>query len=170
MTNAISIRDAVAADAGRIAEIWNIGIAERQATFETVPRSADDLRARIAEGARLPLLVAVDGDAGILGWAGLSRYRERACYAGVVDFSIYLDPAARGRGTGRALLAALIDAATTRGYWKLLSRIFPENGASRALCAALGFREVGVYRRHARLDGVFRDVVIVERLLGPDSA
>jgi len=64
------------------------------------------------------------------------------------------------------VLAALLEECERRGFWKLVSRIFPENAASRALCARLGFREVGVYRRHGRLDGVWRDSVIVERLLG----
>ena len=73
---------------------------------------------------------------------------------------------ARGRGFGRATLAALIAESEGRGYWKLVSRIFPENEASLRLCRSLGFREVGVYRNHAKLDGVWRDVVIVELLLG----
>ena len=99
------------------------------------------------------------------GWAGLSSYRARACYAGIAEFSIYLDRNARGRGIGRQLLAALVDAARGRGYWKLVSRVFPANAASRALCRACGFREVGVYEKHAQLDGQWMDVVIVERLI-----
>jgi L-amino acid N-acyltransferase YncA len=73
---------------------------------------------------------------------------------------------ARGRGAGRATLTALIDEAERRGCWKLVSRIFPENEASLALCRSLGFREVGVYERHGKLDGEWRACVIVERLLG----
>jgi phosphinothricin acetyltransferase len=94
------------------------------------------------------------------------RYRERAAYAGVGEFSVYVERASRGRGHGRAAVQGLIDECERRGLWKLVSRIFPENEASLALCRSLGFREVGVYRRHAQLDGEWRNVVIVERLLG----
>jgi L-amino acid N-acyltransferase YncA len=80
---------------------------------------------------------------------------------------VYADRVVRGTGAGRAALAALIAECEQRGFWKLVSRVFPENTASRTLCARLGFREVGLYHRHAQLDGVWRDVVIVELLLGP---
>ena len=82
---------------------------------------------------------------------------------------VYVAREARSRGVGRLCLGALITEAERRGFWKLVSRIFPENVASRRLCAALGFREVGVYRRHGKLDGAWRDCVIVERLLGADG-
>jgi L-amino acid N-acyltransferase YncA len=160
----MTIRRATEKDAPAIAAIYNQGIAERGATFETEPRSADDIVARLADGDRFPLLVAADGPT-VLGWAGLSAYRPRACYAGIAEFSIYLDRDARGRGLGRSLLTALIDAARERGYWKLLSRIFPCNTPSLALCRACGFREVGVYEKHGRVDGQWLDAVIVERLI-----
>lgn len=161
---AITIRHALSGDAARIAAIYNQGIAERASTFETAPRTAADMEARLAEAERFPMLVAVD-DSGVVGWAGLSAYRPRTCYAGIAEFSIYLDAGARGRGIGRRLLEALIDVARERGYWKLVSRIFPFNTASRALCRRCGFREVGVYQKHGRLDGRWTDVVIVERLI-----
>lgn len=160
----ITIRPATADDAPRIADIYNQGIADRGATFETEPRTVDSLRARIDEADRFPLLVAEDADQ-VVGWAGLSGYRARACYAGIAEFSIYLDRGARGRGVGRQLLEALVATARERGYWKLLSRIFPFNTASRALCRACGFRKVGVYEKHGQLDGEWLDVVIVERLI-----
>lgn len=159
------IRPALPADAHVLAEIYNQGIEERRATFETERRDAAAMLARIADAGRFPLLVATGPDGAVLGWAGLSRYRERDCYAGIAEFSIYLERQARGRGTGRRLLAALVDAARGQGYWKLVSRIFPDNLASRALCRGAGFREVGVYERHACLDGRWLDVVIVERLI-----
>jgi len=160
----VTIRPAAPDDAAVIADIYNQGIADRGATFETEPRSAEAIQSRIREGARFPLLVAEQA-AAVIGWAGLSSYRPRACYAGIGEFSIYLDRAARGRGVGRQLLDALIGVARERGYWKLVSRIFPSNTASRSLCRACGFREVGVYEKHAQLDGQWIDVVIVERLI-----
>ena len=158
-----AIRDATKEDAAAIARIYNQGIEERCATFETDLRTEADIVARLDE-ARYPLLVAQGGQA-IVGWAGLSAYRPRACYAGIAEFSIYLDRGERGKGIGRELLMALVDAARTQGYWKLVSRIFPDNAASRAVCVACGFREVGVYEAHGCLDGQWRDVVIVERLI-----
>ena len=158
------IRQAEPRDAAAIAAIYNQGIGERGATFETQARSADDINARLADQLRFPMLVAEDAGA-VLGWAGLSSYRPRACYAGIAEFSIYLDREARGRGVGRTLLNALVETARDFGYWKLVSRIFPVNTASRALCRACGFREVGVYEKHGCLDGQWMDVVIVERLI-----
>ncbi|TDR39659.1 phosphinothricin acetyltransferase [Tahibacter aquaticus] len=174
MTPAFSTRSALPTDAPAIAEIYNQGIAARGATFETEPRTAEDLLPRIADP-RYPLRVAVDADGRVIGWAGLSSYRPRACYAGIAEFSIYIDAAARGCGVGRLLLDDLLDAARAAGFSKVLSRIFPFNTASRALCRACGFREVGLYEKHGQLDGQWLDVVIVERLIpenlaGPASA
>ena len=160
----IEIRSAVPTDAATIAAIYNQGIAERAATFETVPRTVGDIDQRLADLARYPLLVATDKGA-VIGWAGLSSYRPRDCYAGIGEFSVYLDNAARGRGVGRQLMQALIDVARERGYWKLLSRIFLFNIASRALCRSVGFREVGIYEKHGQLEGRWLDVVVVERLI-----
>lgn len=160
-----SIRRAEPSDADGITAIYNQGIAERGATFETEPRRLEDLQARLAEVERYPLLVAIGPDGTVLGWAGLSGYRPRDCYSGIGEFSVYLDRIARGRGVGKQLLNGLIDAARQRGYWKLVSRVFTFNDASRGLCRAAGFREVGIYEKHGRLDGRWLDVVIVERLI-----
>ena len=160
----IIIRLANREDGAAIARIYNQGIDERGATFETEPRSVDDMQARLSDHVRFPTLVADDAGT-VLGWAGLSSYRARACYAGIGEFSVYLERAARGRGVGRQLVEALVEAARERGYWKLVSRIFPFNTASRALCRACGFREVGVYEKHGCIDGQWTDVVIVERLI-----
>jgi L-amino acid N-acyltransferase YncA len=151
-------------DAAAIARIYNEGIEDRVGTFETEPRSEEDVLGWLDAG--YPLVVGEDGGE-VVAWASAPPYRaHRPAYAGVADFSIYVARSARGRGFGRATLAALIAEAEGRGYWKLVSRIFPENEASLALCRSLGFREVGTYRRHARLDGIWRDTVIVELLLG----
>jgi phosphinothricin acetyltransferase len=165
----ITLREATNDDAAAIARIYNQGIDDRGATFETEPRTVADIASTIAERARFPLLVDDDGGA-VRAWAGVSVYRPRACYAGIAEFSIYVDRAVRGRGVGRQLLAGLVDAARARGFWKLVSRIFPFNTASRALCRACGFREVGVYEKHGCLDGQWHDVVIVERLIAENLA
>lgn len=115
-------------------------------------------------GGRFPVVV-VEQDGDVVAFASTSTYRARDCYRGIAEFSVYVDPAFRGLGIGKAAMDALIEAARAAGFWKLVSRIFVENTASRSLMNGLGFREVGVYEKHAQLDGVWRDVVIVERLL-----
>jgi L-amino acid N-acyltransferase YncA len=108
--------------------------------------------------------VVVEGpQAAVLAFASASTYRDRDCYAGIAEFSVYIARRHRGKGAGRVAMAALIDAATKAGLWKLVSRIFPENRASLVLMAQMGFRHVGIYRRHGMLDGQWRDCVIVER-------
>jgi L-amino acid N-acyltransferase YncA len=182
-----AIRPAAAADAQRIADIYNQGIAERGATFETAPRTVTDMARRLerpepaerpapppppgppAPAARYPTLV-VEHEGVVAGWAAIAEYRPRRCYDGIGEFSIYLDRGARGRGLGRLLLQALIGEAARLGYWKLVSRIFPFNTASLALCRSCGFRVVGTYEKHGRLDGKWLDVVIVERLIPENQA
>jgi L-amino acid N-acyltransferase YncA len=159
----LDVRLATVADAGSIARIYNEGIEDRVATFETRPRTADDIEAWF--DGRHPIVVAVD-DGNVLGFASTSTYRPRDAYAGVAEFGVYVARSHRGRGLGRGLMEALADEAAARGFWKLVSRVFVENAASRALLIAAGFREVGTYQRHGRLDGEWRDVVIVERLIG----
>lgn len=163
---AVAVRRAVMADAPDVARIYNEGIVGRQATFETRLRTVDDLTEWFEDdkSRRYPLLVADDAGA-VCGWIRASSYRARDCYAGVGDFSVYVGSAAQGRGIGSALMAAFFPACREAGYWKLVSRIFPENLSSLALCHRFGFRTVGTYTRHAQLDGVWRDVVIVECLL-----
>jgi L-amino acid N-acyltransferase YncA len=160
----ITTRGAGLDDADAITRIYNEGIAEGHATFETEPRVPADIASALSQG--FPAVVAIMGGE-VVGWAWAPPYRpQRPAYRGVAEFSVYVAGAARDQGVGRAVLRALIDEAASRGYWKLLSRIFPENQASLALCRSMGFREVGVYRRHAQLDGEWKDCVIVELLLG----
>jgi L-amino acid N-acyltransferase YncA len=162
-----SLRPAVPADAPALTAIYNEGIAEREATFETRPREPGEVAAWIAEG--LPFLVA-EGNGAIAGFARVSAYSDRCVYDGVGEHGVYVASAARGQGVGRALLLGLCDAAERSGYYKLTSRVFTSNEASRAVHRAAGFEEVGVQRRHGRLDGEWRDCVLVERLLGDAAA
>lgn len=149
-------------DAEAIARIYNEGIQDRIATFETRLRSAEDIRAWF-DGVH-PIVVVEEGNE-VVAFAATSSYRPRECYAGIAETSVYVVRSFRRRGAGSFALLALIQAAQQAGFWKLLSRIFPENVASRGLVRELGFREVGVYEKHGILDGQWRDVVIVERLL-----
>jgi phosphinothricin acetyltransferase len=156
-------RAATPEDADAICRIYNEGIVDRVGTFETHPRTPDDIR-RWFDG-RHPIVVVERDDGNITAFAATSAYRAREAYAGIAEYSVYVARHLRGPGAGRAAMVALIDAAREAGFWKLVSRIFVENTASRTLMASLGFREVGIYERHARLDGRWRDVVIVERLV-----
>ncbi|MBX3063716.1 MAG: N-acetyltransferase [Anaerolineae bacterium] len=159
----LRVREAVPTDSSAIVAIYNQGIRRRSATFETRERTNDDIQSWFGVP-RHPLLVAeIDGE--VLGWIHASDYRPRECYAGIAEFSVYVADAAQGRGIGSALMAAFLPACEQAGLWKVLSRIFVENTGSRALCQRFGFREVGIYEKHAQLDGVWKDVVIVERLL-----
>jgi phosphinothricin acetyltransferase len=156
-------RPATPADAPAIAAIYNQGIADRVATFETEPRSADDIAAWFASPR---LIMVAEGTQGIVAFAASFPYSERPCYAGINEFSVYVARDRRGTGAGRAVLAALIETASAHGLHKLTSRVFPENAASRALLKQLGFSEIGIHRRHGKLDGHWRDCVTVELLIG----
>jgi phosphinothricin acetyltransferase len=159
----VMVRAATVADAPAIAAIYNEGIRSRASTFETRERTVDDIATWFKPSPH-PILVAESVKA-VVGWIAASTYRPRECYAGVAEFSVYVSYQAHGRGIGSALMTAFIPACEKAGFWKLLSRIFPENKASLSLCQKYGFREVGIYQKHAQLEGVWRDVVIVERLL-----
>jgi phosphinothricin acetyltransferase len=158
-------RPATTGDAEAIARIYNEGIADRIATFETRPRMREDVLGWF-DGAHPIIVVEEAGE--IAGFASTSSYRPRACYVGIAEFSVYVARSHRGRGVGRLAMEALLEAAEAAGFWKLVSRVFVENTASRALLRGLGFREVGIYEKHGKLDDVWRDVVVVERLLPSD--
>jgi len=155
-------RAATRSDAARIATIYNQGIEDRVATFETEARDTEQILKWFTEG--YPVFVSGENQT-VHAYAAAFPYRSRPCYEGVREFSVYVAREGRGKGFGKAALGALIEDTRARGWWKLLSRIFPENVASRKLCAALGFREVGIYEKHGRLDGKWMDTVIVEKLL-----
>lgn len=156
-------RPASSEDAEPICAIYNAALVERGSTFETEPREAVDFARRI-DDPRHPLLVAVGGR-GVVGWAGLTPYSDRSCYAGIGECSIYVAVDARGRGIGTALTEALAAAAEDSGFHKLIGKLFTDNVASIRLVERCGFQSVGLHRRHGQLDGAWRDVLVVERLL-----
>jgi phosphinothricin acetyltransferase len=155
-------RSARPADAAAMAAIYNQGIEERQATFEARLRSPQEVAAWF-DGVHAHVVIEENGE--VIAFAATSTYRPRECYSGIAELSVYVARQARRRGAGRLALETIMKAAAQAGYWKLVSRVFPDNAASRALLKALAFREVGIYEKHGRLDGVWKDVVIVERLL-----
>lgn len=160
----VTVRDATPPDAEEICAIYNAAITERGSTFETALRSPGDFRPRIGVE-RFPLLVA-ETSGKVIGWAGTASYSERPCYAGIGECSVYVAPEARGRGIGTALAEALATQAECRGFHKLVGKLFTDNAASVRLCERCGFSSVGTHRRHGQLDGEWRDVLVVERLLG----
>jgi L-amino acid N-acyltransferase YncA len=118
------------------------------------------------EAERFPVLVAELGGR-VAGWARVGPYSAREAYRGIGECQVYVARAVRGRGIGGALLDAICRAAEERGYWKATGKLFATNEASVGLVRRCGFREVGTHLRHGRLDGEWRDVLVVERLLGP---
>lgn len=158
----VTTRAAEPSDALAIVRIYNQGIEDRVATFETRLRTAADIETWF-DGVHPVVVVESDGE--VIAFAATSTYRPRDCYAGIAEFSVYVAREWRGHGAGTLAMQALIEEASQSGFHKLVSRVFPENGASLRLLASVGFREVGVYVNHGQLDGAWRDVVIVERLL-----
>jgi L-amino acid N-acyltransferase YncA len=158
--------------AAQVLAIYQAGIDAGDATFETSAPSWDEFSA-----ARLPdhRFVAIEGRAAVLalggdspeppvlGWIAVSATSRRPAYAGVVEHSVYVHPAAQGCGIGGMLLEALIASTEAAGIWTIQSGIFPENAASVALHRAAGFRVVGTRERIGRMDGRWRDVVLIER-------
>jgi L-amino acid N-acyltransferase YncA len=158
------VRASALSDAPILAAIYNQGVEERVATFQARPHTGRDFEERIRTGAAS--LVAEAGGR-VVGWAGIVPYCDPApYYKGVGECAIYVERSARNQGVGRALLDALVGAAERRGLYKLIGKIFTTNGESIALFRRCGFRDVGVHLRHGRLDGEWRDVLVVERLVG----
>ena len=151
-------------DAEAIARIYNQGIAERVATFQTQTQTPDELAAHIEGGAIV--LVAEQGGKTVA-WATVSAYDDaHDYYAGVGEATLYVERCSRRAGVGARLIEELAAEAERRGYYKVIGKIFTSNRPSIALVRSCGWREVGVHRRHGRLDGEWKDVVVVERLLG----
>ncbi|MEU4715840.1 N-acetyltransferase family protein [Micromonospora purpureochromogenes] len=156
----ITVRPMLASDADRVLTIYQAGLDAGNASFETTaPTWAAFDVAKLAEHR----FVAVEGDDTLLGWIAVSRTSNRAVYAGVVEHSVYVDPAAQGRGVARLLLQTLIASTEAAGIWTIQSGVFPENTASLALHERAGFRVIGVRERIGRHHGRWRDVVLLER-------
>ncbi|MET9774592.1 N-acetyltransferase family protein [Streptomyces sp. NPDC006367] len=146
--------------AEQVLAIYQAGIDEGNATFETSPPSWEAFDAAKLPGHRF---AAVDERGRVLGWVAVSRVSDRCAYAGVVEHSVYVHPAARGRGIASALLEALIASTEQAGIWTIQAGIFPENTASLAVHRRAGFRVIGTRERIGRHHGAWRDVVLVER-------
>ncbi|MEU8379247.1 N-acetyltransferase family protein [Streptosporangium sp. NPDC048865] len=149
-----------AGHADQVLAIYQLGIDEGQATFETQTPTWPDFDAVKLPGHRH---VALGRDGRVLGWVAAVAVSDRCAYAGVVEHSVYVHPGARHRGVGSALLSALIASTETAGIWTIQSGIFPENTASLVLHARAGFRVIGTRERIGRHHGVWRDVVLIER-------
>lgn len=147
-----------------VVRIYAAGIATGQATFESAPPDWSAFDAAKLTGHRW---VALDG-ARVVGWIAVTPVSDRSVYAGVVEHSVYVDPAATGRGVARLLLDALAVSTEATGIWTIQSAVFPENAASLAVHRAAGFRVVGTRRRVGRMNhgpaaGQWRDVILLER-------
>ena len=153
------VRPLVLEDWSAVDAIWAEGISTRNATFETETPSWETFDATRHPAHRL---VAVEGDE-LLGWAALAPVSRRPCYEGVVENSVYVAATARGHGVGTRLMEALVASADAGGIWTIQTNVFPENTASVRLHERVGFRVVGRRDRIARLDGVWRDTLFMER-------
>ncbi|MGC5051558.1 N-acetyltransferase family protein [Micromonospora sp. DT48] len=156
----VRLRPMTADDADRVLEIYQAGLDSGNASFETVAPSWADFDAGRLAAHRL---VAVDAAGTVVGWIAVSPTSTRTVYAGVVEHSVYVDPAAQGRGVARLLLDALIESTEAAGIWTIQSGVFPENTASLALHRRAGFRVIGTRERVGRHHGRWRDVVLLER-------
>jgi phosphinothricin acetyltransferase len=164
----VAVRAAAVGDTDAIARIFREGIEDRVATFETSPPPAAQMAELVGAGA--PMLVAVR-DGSVVGWAKVAAYDPvHDYYDGVGEATIYVAREARGSGVGAVLLDALERAAGAAGYFKLIGKLFTTNSASIALFQGHGWRPVGVHHRHGRLDGDWKDVLVVEKLLGDGAA
>lgn len=163
MDSGLSARPARREDAAAVVEIYNQGIEDRVATFETEPRTVADIEPWFEHA--YAFVTVTDPAGAVAGYAVAHPYADRCCYRGIGEFSVYVRRSHRGRGVGQVAMAGLIEAAREAGLWKLLSRVFPENRASLSLMARMGFRDLGTHEKHGKLDGVWRDTVIVELLI-----
>lgn len=166
-TQAPRLRPMNSADWPAVERIHAEGIATRNATFETEPPTWAEFDAgHTAEHRLVAVLAATDAPERVVGWAACGRVSSRCVYRGVLEISVYVADEARGRGVGTALLAELVAQTEAAGIWTLQAGVFPENTGSLALHRRFGFREVGRRERIGEMDGVWRDVLLLERRSG----
>ncbi|MCL4337200.1 MAG: arsinothricin resistance N-acetyltransferase ArsN1 [Candidatus Thermoplasmatota archaeon] len=158
----VQTRKALISDLESISGIYNQGISDRIATFESEHKTAKELEPWLSSC--FPVVVAVDNGE-VVAFAASFPYSSRLCYKGIGEFSVYVLRSRRGEGIGTTVMNSLILESEKAGIWKLLSKVFVENLASRKMLIKIGFREVGTHQSHAKLDGVWRDVVVVEYLI-----
>lgn len=158
MSATATVRAMTPDDWDDVRRIYEIGIATRNATFETDVPTAEVLDAKWIYDQRW---VIAQEDA-VAGWAAMTLVSARDCYRGVAETSIYLDTELSGQGLGKQLLAHQIEAAVGAGFWTLQTSIFPENEASLAIHRKAGFRDVGRRERIAQVDGIWRDTILLE--------
>jgi phosphinothricin acetyltransferase len=160
----VAIRRAQPGDAARIAEIYNQGLEDRVATFETRPATPQRAQQWIEE----ELILVLDTGETLAGWAKAGPYTEQHhYYDGVREATLYVAREARRDGVGSSLLDELAVEAAEDGAHKLVGKIFTSNLPSIAMVKRLGWREVGTHLRHGTLDGEWKDVLVVEKLLQP---
>lgn len=163
MTTALLIRPAEAADAEAIGAIYDEAAAGGSATFATGPHPPEERRAWLAARPERAPVWCAEARGEVVGWSALAPFSHRPWYAGVAEYTVYVLGARHGEGIGGRMLEGLLEAAPAHGYWKLVGMILPENAAGLALARRAGFRVVGTHLAHARRDGRWRDVTIVER-------
>jgi L-amino acid N-acyltransferase YncA len=155
----MNIRSFRKEDWSQVKEIYEQGMATGQATFETKVPSFEKWESTIAEN----LCLVAENVEGIQGWCKISRVSDRCVYEGVGEVSVYIRNGSRGKGLGKQLLQAIIKESEEKGFWTLTAGVFPENIPSLRLHQSVGFRKVGIRQRIGKLNGVWRDVVLLER-------
>ncbi len=161
----IVVREACAGDAERIREIYNEGIADRIATLESAPKSADEIAQWWAQHDHTYAVLVAAEENTVAGWASLNRFSHRCAHAGIADLSVYVAREWRGRGIGAVLLEELERRAQAAGFHKIVLHALNENDHGKRLYQKRGFELVGVFREHGNLDGRYVDVVAMEKLL-----
>jgi len=159
IASTLLIDDLMFVDWPRVCSVYMEGILSGNATFETEPPTWEQWDQNHLSFGRL----AARNDDDLIGWAALSPVSGRKCYAGVAEVSVYVSASARGQGIGRALLRELIRQSEANCIWTLQGSVFPENVASLRMCIANGFRQVGRRKHIAKLNGLWRDTVLIER-------
>ena len=156
----MKLRELTYQDWQQVKEIYEEGIATGNATFQAAAPSWEEWDGGHVQNSRI---VATDDENNILGWAALSPVSGRCVYAGVGEVSVYVSQKARGRGVGKTLLKELILQSEKNGFWTLTAGIFPENEASMQIHKQAGFKVLGVREKIGKMDGRWRDTVMLER-------